>query len=68
MDAGHASTAMDVYGLWFWPAPPAPDAIIRQTSAVAAYWHTEIARINQLHSRGIRGPALSAGPVFWNDP
>jgi hypothetical protein len=25
--------------LQFWPAPPAPDRIVRQGSAIAAYWH-----------------------------
>lgn len=29
----------DRYLLQFWPAPPAPDAIVRQHSAAAAYWH-----------------------------
>lgn len=29
----------DRYLLQLWPAPPAPDRIIRQTSAHAAYWH-----------------------------
>lgn len=27
------------YLLQFWPALPAPDVIVRQTSSVAAYWH-----------------------------
>jgi hypothetical protein len=44
MDTGHAGTATDVYGLWFWPAPAAPDSIVRQTSARAAYFHSELAR------------------------
>jgi hypothetical protein len=48
MDAGSAGTEMDSYALWFWPAPPAPDAIVKQTSESAAYWHAEIARINSL--------------------
>ena len=30
---------VDRYLLQFWPAPAAPDRIIRQTSASAAYWH-----------------------------
>ncbi|MBB1260150.1 hypothetical protein [Streptomyces alkaliterrae] len=30
---------VDRYLLQFWPAPPAPDGVIRQTSASAAYWH-----------------------------
>jgi hypothetical protein len=46
MDAGHAGTAMDVYSLWFWPAPHAPDAVVRQTSKWAEYWQAEQARRN----------------------
>ncbi|WP_171163360.1 hypothetical protein [Streptomyces sp. I05A-00742] len=33
----------DRYLLQFWPAPPAPDRILKQTSEIAAYWH-EFAR------------------------
>ncbi|MFI1423106.1 hypothetical protein ACH4VX_35150 [Streptomyces sp. NPDC020731] len=29
----------DSYLLQFWPAPPSPDRVIRQTSRNAAYWH-----------------------------
>lgn len=29
----------DAYLLQFWPAPPAPSRILRQTSRLAAYWH-----------------------------
>ncbi|CAM5227570.1 hypothetical protein SMICM304S_11163 [Streptomyces microflavus] len=29
----------DSYLLQFWPAPPGPDQVIRQTSEIAAYWH-----------------------------
>ncbi|SJM92679.1 hypothetical protein [Crenothrix polyspora] len=29
----------DFYALIFWPAPLAPDAIIKQTSEIATYWH-----------------------------
>lgn len=29
----------DSYSLQFWPAPAAPDAVLRQGSARAAYWH-----------------------------
>ncbi|WP_051798293.1 hypothetical protein [Catenuloplanes japonicus] len=32
--------AVDRYLLQFWPADPAPDEIVRQGSAHAAYWHT----------------------------
>ena len=31
--------AYDRYVLQFWPAPPAPDQVLRQTSETAAYWH-----------------------------
>jgi hypothetical protein len=27
------------YLVQFWPAPPAPDRVLRQTSEMAAYWH-----------------------------
>lgn len=30
---------IDRYLLQFWPSPPQPDRIVKQTSAVAAYWH-----------------------------
>jgi hypothetical protein len=30
---------LDRYLLQFWPAPPGPDAVLKQTSAIAAYWH-----------------------------
>jgi hypothetical protein len=30
---------VDSYAIYFWPAPPAPDQIIRRTSPTAAYWH-----------------------------
>ncbi len=46
MDAGHAADTIldgepmvDSYLLQFWPAPPAPDCIVKQTSENAAYWH-----------------------------
>jgi hypothetical protein len=29
----------DRYLLLFWPTPPEPDAVIKQTSDRAAYWH-----------------------------
>jgi hypothetical protein len=32
---------IDFYLLQFWPAPPGPDRILRQTSDTAAYWHRE---------------------------
>ena len=30
---------LDRYLLQFWPSPPAPDRVLKQTSATAAYWH-----------------------------
>ncbi|MCZ9346643.1 hypothetical protein NGM37_53965, partial [Streptomyces sp. TRM76130] len=33
----------DAYLLQFWPAPPAPDRVVRLTSPHAAYWH-DVAR------------------------
>lgn len=38
MDAGDESER-NSYLLQFWPAPPAPDAVVRQRSSAAAYWH-----------------------------
>ncbi|PKW13115.1 hypothetical protein [Saccharopolyspora spinosa] len=32
-------TQVDRYLLQFWPAPPGPDRVLRQTSAAANYWH-----------------------------
>ena len=41
MDAAQAGELPgDRYLLQLWPAPWAPDAIVRQTSARAAYWHS----------------------------
>jgi hypothetical protein len=46
MDAGHdldttdeGEPAPDRYLLQLWPAPEAPDAVLRQTSETAEYWH-----------------------------
>ena len=30
---------IDRFLLQFWPAPPRPDVVVRQTSEVAVYWH-----------------------------
>ena len=32
-------TAPDRYLLQLWPAPPEPDAVVREGSESAAYWH-----------------------------
>jgi hypothetical protein len=46
MDAAHQAEGpaedgpfVDRYLLQFWPARPAPDRVVRQTSVNAAYWH-----------------------------
>ena len=46
MDRGQAADTIvegehpvDSYALWFWPAFPAPDRILKQTSQAARYWH-----------------------------
>jgi len=38
-EADHTEETPDAYLLQFWPAPPAPDRIVRRTSPRAAYWH-----------------------------
>ncbi len=30
---------VDFYSLIFWPENPAPDAVVKQSAQVAAYWH-----------------------------
>ncbi|GAA2052499.1 hypothetical protein GCM10009839_69920 [Catenulispora yoronensis] len=35
---------IDRYLLQFWPAPPAPDSVVRRTSQSAAYWHDHALR------------------------
>jgi hypothetical protein len=46
MDKGNAADTIiggeepiDSYGLWFWPASPTPDRVLKQTSQTARYWH-----------------------------
>jgi len=38
-EADHGPENPEAYLLQFWPAPPAPDRIVRRTSPRAAYWH-----------------------------
>lgn len=54
MDAGEevdtrmdGEPAPDRYVLQLWPAPPAPGALLRQTSEAAAYWHRVAARADR---------------------
>lgn len=46
-DLDVSEVGADCYHLDFWPAATAPDAIIKQTSASAAYWHDWVKRPNQ---------------------
>jgi len=39
MTRAAAEPVVDRYLLELWPAPPAPDAVLRCTSDAAAYWH-----------------------------
>lgn len=41
-DGEFADGPVDWYLVELWPAPAAPDAILRETSADATYWHREI--------------------------
>lgn len=45
---------VDSYLLQFWPAPPAPDRVIRQTSRSAARDHEYARRLPRPHPRGTR--------------
>jgi hypothetical protein len=45
---------LDRYLLQFWPAPPEPDRVVRQTSEIAASWH-DYARRRSLYRRVVSG-------------
>lgn len=85
MDAGHrqdtrldGEPAPDRYLLQVWPAPPAPDDVLRQGSEQAAYWHdvaaetpppgpprprnAEEVRAAEIHAALL---AQAAAPVEW---
>jgi hypothetical protein len=36
---------IDHYLLQFWPCPPEPDQVVRQTSDIAAYWHNHVSTL-----------------------
>ncbi|MBB2949110.1 hypothetical protein FB565_008915 [Actinoplanes lutulentus] len=44
-DREHTEERADACLLQFWPAPPEPDRIVRQTSTEAAYWHRAHSRL-----------------------
>jgi hypothetical protein len=39
LDTNIDDIPVDHYRLDIWPAPPAADHVLKQTSAIAAYWH-----------------------------
>ncbi|WP_323099057.1 hypothetical protein [Intrasporangium sp. YIM S08009] len=41
-DGEFVEGVVDTYLLELWPAPPAPDAVLRVGSLDAAYWHREV--------------------------
>ena len=43
---------LDRYLLQLWPAPPAPDSVIRETSRCAAYWHAHARTLPSPRTRG----------------
>ncbi|WP_229881998.1 hypothetical protein [Streptomyces alanosinicus] len=65
MDAAHEGDTrldgeprLDCYLLQFWPAPPAPDRFVKQTSAMAAYWHDYARRLPPPPTPAERAEAL----------
>ncbi|MEU8240850.1 hypothetical protein AB0C07_21620 [Actinoplanes missouriensis] len=38
-ESNYDGELIDTYVLQFWPGPPGPDRVLRQTSSCAAYWH-----------------------------
>lgn len=39
MDTNVEDLPVDTYRLDLWPASPAPDLVVKQTSSIATYWH-----------------------------
>jgi hypothetical protein len=62
--AGDADTVMDDeptidrYLLQLWPAVPASDTVVRQTSEVAAYWHRQARAIPARRPGVAKDPAI----------
>jgi hypothetical protein len=50
---------LDRFPLQFWPAPPRPDQILKQTSTSAASWHADTARLPS-HEEIVRRRAAQA--------
>ncbi|MGW1054769.1 hypothetical protein ACWDBD_39215 [Streptomyces sp. NPDC001118] len=49
---------LDCYLLQFWPSPPAPDRVVKQTSAIAEYWHDYARRLPPPPTPAERAEAL----------
>lgn len=58
--ASTTSRPIDRYLLQSWPAPRSADQVLKQTSAIAAYWHTGPANYRR-RPRRRRWPTPSAG-------
>jgi len=64
---------LDCYLLQFWPAPPTPDLVLKQTSAIATYWHDyarkQPSRIRSCSERGpMVGPAWTRNRLPEHEP
>jgi hypothetical protein len=46
-----SASPADFYSLAFWPATPAPDQVLKQTSEIAAYWHATAHRLSEGQQR-----------------
>jgi hypothetical protein len=55
--------ASDRYRIQCWPAPMSPDAILRQTSRIAAYWHTSVRDIPPPSNRDTLGTPMPAPEI-----
>jgi hypothetical protein len=45
--SSESGRVIDSYALMFWPAEPAGDRTIKQTSRIAAYWHQEAPKMSK---------------------
>lgn len=50
LDTNVDDTSVDSYRLDLWPAPPAADRIVKQTSIIAAYWHDWASSLPMSHN------------------
>mgnify|MGYP000108941856 FL=1 len=71
---------LDRYLLQFWPAPPSADRLVKQTSAIAAYWHDwarqlpppptpeEVAEAERRRATPSPGTPTRPKPTAWSPP